>query len=392
MAQQKMNGLRARIDYLLKHSAFVYKAYQVIMSGVMRFWGWFLPIDPKLIVFTAHTRRYNDSPRAIYEYMINHDKYSDYKFVWAVDDPDNTSIPGPAIKIKSDTVEYFKTTLKAKYWITCVNIERGLIYKKKKCKYLNTWHGVALKRIDNVDARGNDDFSYVDYMCYESDYQKKNLKKSFNAKDEHLIPTGLPRNDALYNTTKEEIGALKKKLNLPIDKKVILYAPTWRDSIDGGQSYSIRPPMDMSYWQRELESQYVMLFRMHAYTNKVMGLEYNDFMRDVSEYPSINDLMKVSDILMSDYSACIVDYSILERPIICFAYDYEEYQRLRGLNIDLEKEMPSGILRTEKEVISFIKGMNYSEQCAKSRLFKNKYTYIGGHATEMCVEKLFGNE
>ena len=54
--------------------------------------------------------------------------------------------------------------------------------------------------------------------------------------------------------------------------------------------------------------------------------------------------------------------------------------------------MPSGILRTEKEVIFFIKGMNYSEQCAKSRLFKNKYTYIGGHATEICVETLFGKE
>ena len=390
MAQQKMNGLRARIDYLLKHSAFVYKAYQVIMSGVMRFWGWFLPIDTKLIVFTAHTRRYNDSPKAIYEYMISNPIYSSYKYVWAVDDPENTIIPGPAIKIKADTVEYFRTTLKAKYWITCVNIERGLIYKKKNCKYLNTWHGVALKSIDNVDARGNDDFSYVDYMCYESEYQKNILKKSFNAQEEHLIPTGLPRNDALYNTTEEEIIALKNKLNLPLDKRIILYAPTWRDSNDRGQSYFLKPPMNVSYWQQELESEYVMLFRMHAYTNKVMGLEYNYFMRDVSEYPSINDLMKVSDILISDYSACIVDYSILERPIVCFAYDYEEYSSTRGLNLDFEKEMPCGILRTEEEVIKHIKSIDYAQECEKTKMFKNKYTYIGGNATQICVEILFG--
>ena len=390
MAEQKMSGLRARIDYMLKHYAFVYKTYQLVMSNTMKFWGLFLPIDPKLIVFTAHTRRYNDSPRAIYEYMISNPKYSDYKFVWAVDDPVNTVIPGPAIMVKADTAEYFKTTLKAKYWITCVNIERGMIYKKKNCKYLNTWHGVALKRIDNVDARGNDDFSYVDYMCYESEYQKNVLKKSFNAQDEHLIPTGLPRNDALYYTTDEEIKALKEKLGLPLDKKIILYAPTWRDSNDGGQSYSLRPPMNMEYWQQQLESEYVMLFRMHAYTNKVMGLTYNDFMRDVSEYPSINDLMKVSDFLISDYSACIVDYSILERPIICFAYDYEEYSRTRGVNLDFEKEMPSGVKRTEQEVIDHIKNMDYLTECEHTKNFKNKYTYIGGKATQICVETLFG--
>ena len=188
----------------------------------------------------------------------------------------------------------------------------------------------------------------------------------------------------------EEIKALKEKLGLPLDKKVILYAPTWRDSNDGGQSYSLRPPMNMDYWQQQLESEFVMLFRMHAYTNKVMGLTYNDFMRDVSEYPSINDLMKVSDILISDYSACIVDYSILERPIICFAYDYEEYSRTRGVNLDFEKEMPSGVKRTEQEVINHIKNMNYLAECEHTKSFKNKYTYIGGQATQICVETLFG--
>lgn len=390
MAEKKMSGLRAKIDYVLKHYAIVYKTYKFVMSNVMRFWGLFIPIDNKLIVFSGHTRRYNDSPRTIYEYMISNPKYKDYKFVWAVDDPEHAVIPGPAIKIKPDTFKYFKTTLMARYWVTCVNIERGLVYKKKRCTYLNTWHGVALKSISNVDARGNDDFSYVDLMCYESEYQKNVLKEVFNAQDEHLIPTGLPRNDELYNTSEEEIAELKKKLGLPLDKKIILYAPTWRDSKDGGQSYFLKPPMDMDYWQKELEDEYVLLFRMHAYTNKVMGLMYNDFMRDFSEYPFINDLMKVSDILISDYSACIVDYSILERPIICFAYDYEDYCATRGVNLDFEKEMPSGVMRTEKEVISHIKTLNYDEQCKKSQAFKNKYTYIGGNATQKCVEALLG--
>ena len=87
----------------------------------------------------------------------------------------------------------------------------------------------------------------------------------------------------------------------------------------------------------------------------------------------------------------IADYSILERPVICFAYDYEDYKSTRGLYIDFEKEMPNGILDTEDKVINHIKTMDYKNECNKTRdMIKNKFTYLGGHATEMCVEKMFG--
>lgn len=391
MSEKKMSGIRAKIDYILKHNSIAYKSYRLIISNLMKFWGVFLPINKKIIVFTAHSRKYNDSPRVIYEHMIKQHRFKDFIYVWGVEDPENTSIPGPAIVIKTDTFRYFKYTLKARYWITCVNIERGLRYKKKGCTYLNTWHGVALKSIDAVDARDNDDFSYVDFMCYESDYQKRVLKRSFNAKEEHLIATGLPRNDELYHIDDAEVLEIKRELGLPLDKKVILYAPTWRDSKDGGNSYSINPPINIKRWESILKDNYVLLVRTHAYTNKLLGIQFNDFVRDVADYPSINKLFKISDILISDYSACIADYSILERPIICFAYDYDYYCTTRGVNIDFTKEMPSGVMRTEEEVINHIQGMDFEHESLRTRAFKMKYTGIGGHATEICIEKLFGN-
>jgi CDP-glycerol glycerophosphotransferase len=104
-------------------------------------------------------------------------------------------------------------------------------------------------------------------------------------------------------------------------------------------------------------------------------------------------LFKVADVLISDYSACIADYSILERPVICFAYDYEDYKATRGLYIDFSKEMPNGIFETEDKVISHILTMDYDAECVKTRdMIKNKFTYLGGHATEMCVDKLFGTK
>ena len=175
-----------------------------------------------------------------------------------------------------------------------------------------------------------------------------------------------------------------------MDKRIILYAPTWRDSTDNGQTYAIKPPINVDYWQQELQDEYVVLLRTHAYTNKLLGITFNDFIRDFTSYPVINDLFKVSDILISDYSSCIPDFSILERPIVCFAYDYEDYKKARGLYLDFEKAMPSGVKRTEQEVIAQIKSMDYQEECRKSKeMIKDRITNIGGHATEICVQKMF---
>lgn len=205
-----------------------------------------------------------------------------------------------------------------------------------------------------------------------------------------MIPTGLPRNDELYRVTSQEIKDIKERLGLPLDKKIILYAPTWRDSTDNGKTYAIKPPIDAKRWEKELKDDYIVLFRMHTYTNKLLGLEFNDTLRDYSAYPNVNDLFKVTDILISDYSASMADYAILERPVLCFTYDYEQYREERGLYVDYATDMPSGILKTEDDVLEYIKTMDYKKECEKTRIMiKEKMIHLGGRATEMCLKKLF---
>lgn len=392
MAEQQMSGFRARLDYALKHNYFLSKIFRITASCCMRVWGIFVPMNNKMIIFTAHGRKYNDSPRAIYEYMLRSGKFEDFTMVWGLEDP-CVEVPGNPIKVKADTLKYFWYTLKAKYWITCVNIERSLHYKKKDCIYLNTWHGTALNTMGNaVLGRKDFDFSYINFFSYESEFQKQHCISDFNCREEAMIPTGLPRNDTLYYTTKEEILEIKKRLGLPLDKKIILYAPTWRDSVDNGHTYAIKPPIDLKLWEEKLSDEYILLFRTHSYTNKVIGVEFNNFVRDYISYPIVNDLFKVSDILISDYSSCITDFSILSRPIICFAYDYDEYNRVHGLNFDFRVEMPNGIKETQEEVLSFIKSMDYNKECENTKIFNQKYTNIGGHATEICIEKMFGKD
>lgn len=386
-----MSGLRARLDYLLKHNYTFNRVFNGFASFCFKVMGCFFPIDQKLIVFSAHTRKYNDSPRAIYEYMISHKEYSGYKYIWALEDPDNVSLPGPAIKVKSDTLAYFIATLKAKYWVTCVNIERGLHYKKRKCIYLNTWHATPVKTMGNAAAGRKDyDFSHVNYFCVSGEYEKEIYKKDLNINEDSVLRTGMPRNDELYRISADEIQDIKRRLCLPLDKKVILYAPTWRDSKDGGKTYSMTPPIDVRFWEKELSDEYVLLFRTHQYTNKLLGIEFNDFSRDFCSYPAVNDLIKISDIMISDYSAIIFDYCITERPLLCFGYDYDQFAVDRGFYVNIEKVLPMGVQRTQEELIDVIKHMDYEAASNRTRLFKNKFMQYGGNATEICVKTVFG--
>ena len=379
-------GLKARIDYLVKHNKVANRVFIGAGSAVLRFVGFFIPIKENAILFSSLSRKYNDSPKEIYETMIRDPLYKDMEYYWAVDDI-NTQIPGKHKIIKCDTMGYFIISQKCKYWVTCVNIERGLHYKKRKTRYLNTWHGTPIKSISGDDLYKNN-FSYIDIFCCSGSFEREVFKHAFSVPDEHLLFSGLPRNDALYHYEKELIPKIKRKINIPDNKKVILYAPTWRDSNDGGKTYSVKPPINIAKWKKELSQEYVVLFRTHPNTNKLMGIEFDDFVIDVTKYPQINDLLIVSDILISDYSATIFDYSILERPIISFAYDYNEYKSSRGFEVDPINVLGENVLFSEDDVLKKIENMSYKEECRKVQEIKNQYLEYGGNATRMCIEAL----
>ena len=126
---------------------------------------------------------------------------------------------------------------------------------------------MPFKHIGNdAGGRKDYDFSSVDLFCYASDYEKDIYERAFQTREDAMIPTGLPRNDELYHITPEEVKLIKEKLGLPLDKKIILYAPTWRESTDNGKTCAIKPPINAYKWEKELKDDYVILFRMHAYT------------------------------------------------------------------------------------------------------------------------------
>ena len=380
--------MRQRLIYILKHNSFIQAVYRVVMSFVFRVLGLFIPIDDHLVIFVSFMGMgFNDSPKAIYDYLNSHSEYKDYRFVWAFEHPDKY----PDLNtVKIDSFAYFRTALKAKYWVTNTNIERGLKFKKKKQVYLNTWHGIALKHIGN-DCPGRKDFNFknIDHLVVSGDYDEKVWKSAFNADPDSYLKCGMPRNDELWLSTEEQKQEIRKKLSIPSDKKVILYAPTWRDSTDGGKSYAIKPPIHFDVWKKELGDEYIVLFRAHHQTTKVLGVVYDDFVRDASDYPAVNDLMIAADLLITDYSAIAFDFSVLCKPIFCYAYDYDSYLADRGTYFDIDEKYPNKSCRTEEELLSRIKDINYEAECSNTKRFRDDFIRYGVGATEACVKSLF---
>ena len=380
-----------KLEHIIKHNVIVQNLYRYGMSMAFQMLGRFIRTDPYLVLMNGHGYKYNDSPREIYRKMCELGMDKQYKIVWALMDPDSVDIPGNASKVKLDTLEYFITALKSKYWISCVGIERGLHFKKSNQKYLNTWHGAAINVCGNgVPGRNDFHWRYIDCFCVCGKYDEENFGRDLELNPKAFLRTGLPRNDVLYHVTEEYRNDIQKKLKLPEGKKYILYAPTWRDSEDGGLSYQISPPIDWNRWRRELGDEYVVMLRTHPYTTKLMNVVFNDFVLDYTEYPEVNDLLIAADILISDYSSINLDYCIMEKPMICFGYDYDEYKKYRGFYYDLEKEMPNGVMRTEEEVISHLINIDYSEDCQRTESFKNRHCEYGnGNATIQCINKVF---
>lgn len=371
-----------KIAWLIKHNPVIQWVYKKVMSLVFRALGLFIRLEDKLVLLSSYGGdQYNDSPKVLFEAMKADQRFEGYRYVWAFRDPSLFEIPD-ADKVKIDTLTYFKTALKAKIWITNVNIERGLHFKKKSQIYLNTWHGTGPKKGGNaVKGRKDYDFSYVDIVCVDGQYARDEMVNWFNAVDDHLLYSGRPREDELFTFTSEDMQRVKAKLKIPSDKKVILYVPTWREYEN--------LELCTELWEKELSNEYVILVRAHHFARKGISVSDNPFWIETSSYPNINDLYWIADIMISDYSSAFFDFGLLGKPMICFGYDYEKYEADYGFLMDLKNEFPSGIKRTETEVIEFIKTIDYQTESNRCKAYVDRYVSHPGEATQMCIDKIY---
>ena len=382
--------MNKRLVNFLKYNKLAYSVYYYMMSACMNILKLFIKTDDKLILFNSFGgRKYDDSPKAIFETMKADPRFKEYKLVWAFHEPEKFNVDG-AEKIKTDGMQYFRTALAARAWVTNSSVERGLHFKGKNTFYLNTWHGSPIKKMGNDIASDNQSFgtkseNLVDIMNTQSHFEAGIFSKCFGIPRDHFIEAGLPRNDKLANYTTEERERIRRKLNIPASKMVILYCPTFREyEKDENYGVVLAPPMDLKKWEKELGEKYILLFRAHYEVSKVMDIQENEYIRNVTDYPALNDLMIASDILISDYSSIFFDYSIMDKAMLHFTYDFDKYAEKRGMYFDI-RDYISGSA-SEDGVIALLKDIDTQKEIGKTAAFRRNYMNFYGEASEKTVD------
>lgn len=362
-----------------------------------------LPINKKRVMFESFLgRNVSGNPKYLYEQMIKDGLDNKYDLIWILNNIDEP-INGSGKKVKRKTLKYYYYMATSKYWIfNCRQADE--IIKRKENIYLQTWHGTPLKKLamdmDNVNMAGQTDINEYkekfynnsrrwDYLLIQNDYSREIFKKAFAFNK--TILNGYPANDILYTeNNKKSIDKIKDKLNIPKNKKIILYAPTWRDdNFYKKGHYRMNIELDLDKMQKELGNEYIILLRMHyLITNNINIEKYKGFVYDYSQGYDIQELYLVSDILITDYSSVMFDYSNLNRPIIFFTYDIEQYRdALRGFYFDFEEEAPGPLVVDTEGVIECLKSIDDINKQYKNKKerFYNKFCHIddGNKAKEI---------
>ena len=322
-----------------------------------------LPIRENRVLFLSHSPGMDGNFEYIYDEVVKHNKSVrkkerfDCKFATT-----KTGLFGRAIMpIKLARAEYI---------ILCENVPFFQhIEVREDTKVIQSWHAAgAFKKFGfstcYLDG-GPNPFENkkvkihcgYDYATVSSKEVAQHYAEAFRLDVDKVIPVGLPRADFFFdekkvNDTRERVYKLYPKLK---DRKVILYAPTFRGF--GQKRKSFEMEFDMNEIARNIPDEYIIALKLHPSVESsdiIIDEDVKDKVINISEYKDANDILTITDLLITDYSSIIFDYSLLGKPMIFYAYDLEEYLVDRDFYYEYEEFIPGPLARTNKDIIELI--------------------------------------
>ncbi|WP_281515189.1 CDP-glycerol glycerophosphotransferase family protein, partial [Bacillus licheniformis] len=367
-----------------------------------------LPINNKIIVFQSfHGKSYSCNPRAIYEELVR-TRGQQYKYVWVLNNINKKLTENSnTVIVKPNSLKYFYYMAKAKYFVNNGNFP-DFYRKRKGTVHIQTWHGTPLKKLGYDISPNSPSYkentspalirrnSRWDFTVSPNTFTSSVYRSAFAFKKD-ILETGYPRNDIFYVSNKEKIAnSVKEELGIPRNKKVILYAPTWRDDDfhNKKQHEPFQFKFNLDHFIEKFGEEYVLLVRLHyrdavrAQISKYEGLIYN-----VSNYDDIKYLYLITDILVTDYSSVMFDFANSGKPIIFFAYDINKYSSaLRGFYFNFRKEAPGPIVTNEVDLFKSINNIKQISFLYKNlyKDFYNKYCeFDDGLASKKIIDRIF---
>jgi CDP-glycerol glycerophosphotransferase (TagB/SpsB family) len=365
------------------------------------------PLNEKMVFFESFLgKNYSGNPKYIYEQMINMHEFNGFTFVWSYSGEDTSVIPGNPKIVNRDSMEYYEYLAKSKYWVS--NIIFPVQKKREGNIYLQTWHGTPLKKlgfdieIDGPETLARENF-YIesrnwDYLIAANNYSSNIFKRAFKF-DKHMFEVGYPANDLFYRN-REELNKIhhkiKRNIGIPEGKKILLYAPTWRDDeMTGSWDHTFELKFDLNRFYENLKDDYVLVLRMHHLVGDNMEIDdrFKNFVYDCSKYDDIQELYSISDVLITDYSSVFFDFANTKKPILFYAYDFKKYKdEIRGFYLDMKKDLPGPVLENDKDLLDAIININQIKTTYKKKYEEFHELYCGiedGKASKKIIEKVF---
>jgi CDP-glycerol glycerophosphotransferase (TagB/SpsB family) len=352
------------------------------------------------IVYSAFRGHFSDSPRALYEALVEQGVEASH--TWLAAPHTRAGFPAGLETVEFGSPESIAALEDADLVIS--NDHIPLDWEKRAgTTYLQTWHGTMLKRIHNDVlwapegrlAYLEQDIARWDLLLSPNSVTTERLRKAFGFTGP-IHETGLPRNDLLSSPRRDEVrAAVRADLGIAEDQKVVLYTPTWRDDLvfqkTGPRDFDF--PVDLDDFAARLGDDHVLLLRLHNMVMDRLELTEGSVVRDVCGHPDIRDLYLAADLMVTDYSSTMFDFAITGKPLLFFTYDLDYFRdELRGFYFDLAEAAPTPLLSTSKELIEAIADVDAvsAEHAERYARFRETFTHLeDGRATERVLRLLF---
>lgn len=358
----------------------------------------YLPIQNNKIVLRHHFGSYACNVKYITEEILKQNL--PYDLVWVVnmhilkflkDFPPNVRL------VMTHTPEAYKEYASAKIWIDSERrntfIHKGL-FKRNGQIYIQTFHGsLGIKKTapDRKDIpqsalkNSKADAAQIDYLISNGSYTSDFFRRIFwnNGK---ILETGHPRNDIFFKDSSAIKEKVYKELNIPSNKKIILYAPTLREDRDLSY-YNLDFEKLTETISKKFNGDYVILLRLHPLILSLKDQYMQEFHNivDATDYSDMQELLVSSDIVITDYSSCIYDFMLSYKPGFIFATDRKKYENGRGLYYPLSAT-PFPVAENNEELIKNIENFDYEKYKKDVKEFLDgKGCIDDGHASERVV-------
>ena len=367
-----------------------------ILSIIINFFFRRFKIQKK-ILFQSQKNLTDGCPLAIYKYM-KENNINDYKLVWIVEKGTDTSL------INNDEYAFYRTfkalyhQATAKYWVRSQSYG-SIIKKRKEQSYIQVWHGNGPFKRMGYDIKNDKDRPQLehtkewDFFVANSESDKSIIKSSTGYNGKFYI-LGAANLDYIMKNShdKKYRKDILKKLNIKDDsKKIVLYAPTFRDfDLD-------KEIVNIPIKKLKNLSDYIIIVRLHPWVReKVDKTIFSDNIINGCDYPDVEDLLSVSDILITDYSSVCFQFAILNRPVLFYPYDYDKYVEIRGgFYIDYKKDLPGPICYNEEQLYDNLDNIEDTFKKYKDKMekFNKKYNkYLDGQSCKRFIEALYNGD